>query len=154
MELTNRQTIHCGLNFVVAPLVVDRALFRSFQAELQDLPVDFQTYDHGNNRATRPAPFPLEVRLASIGGPISQILLIATEHLQSFDLIEQEFTEVVKAFERAASVSNLQLVAADATIRDLFDTGTQHAFRELWEIRLGQREGSLGGALVFGGFSE
>jgi hypothetical protein len=63
------------------------------------------------------------------------------------DLFIKEAEAAIEAYESVWPSPNRQIVHADATIRQLYETTSQHAFQELWENRLGQSAQTLS---VFG----
>jgi hypothetical protein len=56
----------------------------------------------------------------------------------TLELFIQEAEAAIDAYKEVWEASNRQIVKADATIRQLCETTSPHAFQELWESRLGQ----------------
>jgi hypothetical protein len=59
------------------------------------------------------------------------------------ELFIAETEAVAKAFQIVWPAEKRQLIGADATIRELHETSDDHAFKEIWETRLGQPASSL-----------
>jgi len=74
---------------------------------------------------------------------VGQILVVAPNPKGSLNLFIQEMEAALKAFEAVWPAQNRQVIKSDATLRELHETTSQHAFQELWEKRLGQPTQSL-----------
>ncbi len=147
--------LHLGVNYVIAPSPeIDKTKYLAFQNALMEAGID---YDGGQNPAAeiqiiRRMP-PLEIRVISReDAPIGQLLLIASHPNRSPDDFSREAEAIVRAFSKTWDTPQ-QILSCDATIRYLHETSSEHAFKELWETRLGQTEGSLRafGRRVLGG---
>jgi len=156
MNPESRITIHMGINFVLSPMfVVDRDRNISFQQALASQGIDFQKIDSKNGGLViiRERPSRLEIRVATLGLPGGQLLVVAPHPERHLTLFEQEAEAAVAAFESTWPQKQRQVVRCDATLRDLYQTTSDHAFRELWEGRLRQSPESLAplGRPVLGG---
>ncbi len=81
------------------------------------------------------------------------MLIVASNPSPALEVFIEEVTLICKSFDLTWPNSNRQLIRSDATIRALFETEMDHAFKEIWERRLKQSEQSLGifGRPVLGG---
>jgi len=75
--------------------------------------------------------------------PLGQIMVIAPQPKGGLELFIKEAEAAIQAFEDVWPAEKRQIIKADATIRDLYETSSQHAFQELWENRLGQTSKAL-----------
>lgn len=147
--------IHYGVNYVVVPSPeTDKTKYLAFQNALMEAGVD---YDGGQNHAAEiqivRRVSPLEIRVISReDAPIGQLLFIAAHPNRSPDEFSREAEAIVRAFAKTWG-NPQQVLSCDSTIRYLYETTSEHAFKELWETRLGQTEGSLHafGRRVLGG---
>ncbi len=152
-----RQTIHIGVNFVFAPAVVtDRAFGLSFQQALLKEAIEFDHAQFDDNGLTvvRKAPSNLTMRvIGAESAPVSQLLVVSAGIASLPGMFCQEADAVIRAFERIWPAPSRQILRCDVTIRDLFETSKDHAFRELWESRLRQPPEALAalGRPVLGG---
>jgi hypothetical protein len=86
--------------------------------------------------------------------PTGQLLILATpEPKRSLEYFIQEAEQIIEAFEMTWPVPQRQIIKKDVALRNLYETSSDHAFRELWEGRLGQSSDLLGifGRPVLGG---
>jgi hypothetical protein len=162
MKVGSRHPIHMGINFVMSPPpVINPQSYLRFQEALVSCSVDFtnaiRVEERQENRieVVRGGPTPLQiVVIASALQPIGQLLIIATpEPGRSLPYFVQEAEQVVEAFQITWPAPERQIVKKDVALRDLYETSSDHAFRELWEIRLRQSSDSLSafGRPVLGG---
>jgi hypothetical protein len=160
MRLDSRATIHAGVNFVLAPFPgLDRTSCLKIQETLSDLGVNLSNVVYGEREfvAARQRPAPLEIKIGIVGPQIGQLLILATQSISSLDIFYAEADDIVKAFDETWPFPQRQIVSCDATIRDLYETSSEHSFAELWEKRLHQTphslqifgRGVLGGGLRF-----
>lgn len=142
----SRISIHMGVNFVVSPVpLVNRERNLTFQQALADQGIDFQKVDFkdGGLSIIREVPTFLDIRVAVLGPPVGQLVIVAPEPGRPLSLFAKEAEAVVAAFDLTWPQKGRQIVACDATLTDLFQTSGEHAFQELWETRLGQPTESL-----------
>ena len=95
----------------------------------------------------RDIPYPLQITVSTNESQVGQLLILTPQPKGSLDLFIKEAEAAVQAYESVWTVQNRQIVHVDATIRQLYETTSQHAFQELWESRLGQTSQALS---VFG----
>lgn len=148
MNIGSARLIHAGINFVLGggQSLNPAHYARRFQDALRDAGLDYHTVDIPNDLVLvviRKHPSPLEFRIASAGPNIGQLMVIAENPLTTFELFEQEAEATVEAFKSVWSSQNRVLLQVDATIRELYETTSEHAFQELWEERLGQPGNAL-----------
>jgi hypothetical protein len=96
----------------------------------------------------------LRVRIASVGPGVSNVLVTSGRPAYHFELFIQEADAIYDAYYKTWIENKpCQIVRCDATIRHLYSC-TEHAFKYLWETRLGQNPEDfkyLGGKPVLGG---
>jgi hypothetical protein len=69
--------------------------------------------------------------------------MVAPRQGTDLDLFKKEAEAIVQAFETTWPTKNRQIISVDAAFRDLYETSGEHAFKELWETRLGQTADAL-----------
>lgn len=135
-----------------------------FQRRLADEKVDFNEASTKGGQAIfrRQGPVNLKVQVGPIQGnqPVGQLLIIGSADPQSAsveagvspEIFVSEAEAVTDIFEELWP-ERRQIVARDATLRLLYDSGTDHAFQFLWEHRFGQAGQTLNaiGRPVLGG---
>ncbi|MCZ7570984.1 MAG: hypothetical protein M5U01_20750 [Ardenticatenaceae bacterium] len=152
-----RQTIYMGINFITSPEpIVDKRSHITFQQSLLTHGVDFDRAEQPERQivVVREAPTRLLVKVVSTPS-IGQLLVVSEDPRADLDLelFSRNVEATVAAFEATWPARNRQLIRSDATFRDLFETSAEHAFQELWEVRLHQPADSLAvlGRPVLGG---
>ncbi|MBI5291946.1 MAG: hypothetical protein HY872_08735 [Chloroflexi bacterium] len=157
MKLESRQTTHAGVNFIITPPPSqDKASFLKFQEVLDELgiAVSHIEYNEQGFVALRQPKMPLQITVGVVGPHAGQLLIIAPTPGRPLDSVEAEAEDIVKAFGLVWPNEHRQLLASDVTIRDLYETSSEHAFKELWERKLGQSPhglSKLGPSLAGGG---
>jgi hypothetical protein len=144
----SRKTIHIGINLVMTHIPqIDTRLSRKFQALLDEAGVEYTNVavsPEGNELSIGgKQPGGLQIKLAHLNPLVGQLLVIASFPEGTVTEFGTEAERIVRAFEELAPSSYRQLVAKDATIRDLYNTAGAHAFQLLWEELLGQQSGRL-----------
>ena len=128
---------------VVPPPVISATTRLAFQKAIMDNGLEFSKLENQKNNITliRDNPAPLQITVGSQEMQIGQFLVIAPSGpLQQFI---DESEAAIKALEAVWPVPSRQIIKVDATIRQLYETTSPHAFQELWETRLGQSSQSL-----------
>lgn len=141
MKPQSRYIIHTGINFLTIPVpIISRATFLAFQQAIFSNGLEFVRVENPPNAIviTRESPSPLQISVASLESQIGQIVVLAPNPKCALDLFMQEAEAVIQSFETVWPAPNRQIIKADATIRELYETTSNHAFEELWETRLGQ----------------
>lgn len=142
----SRVTIHMGINFVVSPMpTIDMERNLNFQESLVRQGIDFSKVDFKERQilVIREAPTPLHVKVAALGPPTGQLLILAPHPQRPLSLFVREAEAVIEAFCSTWPEERRQIISCDATLRDLYEASGEHAFQELWETRLGQSRASL-----------
>lgn len=157
MKLESRHRIHVGINFVFTPAVIlDKPNTLRFQEYLDDAGIELTAaqYTDQSFMALRQPKIPIQITVANVAPQAAQLLIVAPEPGRPVDSFASEVEDVIKVFQTVWPAKQRQLLGCDTTIRDLYDTSSEHAFKELWEGRLHQVPDSLktlGPGLVGGG---
>jgi hypothetical protein len=160
MKPGSRRPIHMGINFITSPPpVINVQSYLKFQESLAAHSVDFSNSGRQEQRhehrieVTRDMP-PLQILVtASTAQPTGQLLVVAPHPARTIEYFVQEVEQIVEAFEATWPIPHRQIIKRDITLRDLYEATSEHAFQELWEVRLGQSPDVLAvlGASVRGG---
>jgi hypothetical protein len=150
-------TLHLGINYILAPPPeINKKKHLAFQSALMDAGVDFNMVNVKDNNqeisVEKKTPL-LQVRvIAASGAPVGQLLILAPHPNRTFETFGREAQAIVEAFDKTWE-SQKQILSCDSTIRYLYETSSEHAFKELWETLLRQSESSLSifGRPVLGG---
>jgi len=148
MRLETRSTIHAGVNFIVAPFqpTLDRESCLRFQASLEenDIPISHVDYEERTLVISRETPAPLQIKIGIVGPQIGQLLIIAPSlGGRSLGVFGVEAEDISKVFTETYFTQQFQVLSCDVTLRDLYETDSDHAFKELWENRLHQSQDGL-----------
>jgi len=149
MRPDSRQIIHMGINYVILPMpMVDQEHNLKFQSSLIAKGVDFTNLalEESQIRIWRNPPLPLEIRVSaqtSQPQPFGQILVIAPNPNRPLENFISEVVAVLEAFNQTWLPQNRRILSCDVTLRCLYQSTSEHAFRELWEERLCQPPDSL-----------
>jgi len=129
---------HVGINYVLTPPpVIDNRHYLAFQQALMAQGVEFDGGKHKPEIGIERASPPLQIRVIAGAPPVGQLLVLQPQPTQDLDMITREMDAIASAFNQAWAEPR-QILACDATLRYLHETDRDHAFRELWEQRLGQ----------------
>ncbi|CUS04209.2 conserved protein of unknown function [Candidatus Promineifilum breve] len=149
--------IHAGINFIFVPQPpLSKRTGPVFQTALIEHGVDVsesRSADDGILVGSR-EPFPYEARIISLAPNVGQLLILAAQGTGSIDIFSQTAEAILQAYDQAIQPDPKQLLACDVTLRFLYETDADHAFRQLWENRLHQTADSLatlGGPVLGGG---
>lgn len=152
-----RTSLHYGINFVVAPApMLEQQRFLRFQQELAIKNVEFQ---HSEQRKRQgftliaAEPQPLEVKILEVGPQVGQLLVLSPNPRVQLNAFI-EYAEIICETFRLVWREAVQILTHDVTIRHLYQSEGDHAFKYLWEKRLGQHEkglSSLGRPVLGGG---
>jgi len=158
MNPDSRQTIHMGINFVFSPMpIINQRSYVDFQDSLLTRGIEISKTGFTDQREiliVRESPTSLEIKVSTLGPPsVAQLLILASNPSRDLESFAKDADAAVMAFESTWSEPNRQLLSCDVTLRDLYETSTEHAFQELWETRLNQPQDSLAafGRPVLGG---
>lgn len=156
MILDTRQTIHKGIGFVFTSFVgIEKKANLTFQHALLERGLDLNTTQYGEGRLVIVCEKPavLEIRIETPGPGLGQLAIIGPHGTHHGDMFEREAEAVVQAFNDTWYEASRQILSAEVTLRDLFESSYEHAFQELWMYRLNQPEDALSalGRPVLGG---
>jgi len=139
MNLESKQTIHLGVNFIVAPIVtISVSMYLKLLEKLSTRQIEFSKTQRTDKEITLTSEGPehLMVQIKVIGPQVSQFLILSPKptsidiFVRNADLICTSFVEVWPGIQ--------QVISRDCTIRHLYQTDDAHAFKFLWENRLKQ----------------
>ena len=146
MKINSRLVIHTGINFVTIPMpIISNSTYLSFQQAIITSGLEIARAENHPNSIilTRETPSILQIIVNTLESQIGQLLIVAPQPKGSMDLFIQESEAAIYAFETVWQAQNRQIIRADATIRELYETTYPNAFQELWENRLGQSSKAL-----------
>lgn len=146
MQPDSRQTIHMGIAFVLSPCpAIDARRNLKFQQSLIEQAIDIVQVELNDRQIIIIGESSnLNIRVDVIQPPqIGRLTIIAPKQGSTLSLFERQAEAVVKAFEETWPAKSRQIVSADSTFRDLFETSEQHAFMEIWEKLLEKSAESL-----------
>jgi len=135
------------MNFFVIPAPqITAKTFLAFQQAIISQGLDFNKTDLLPNQIAllRTSTSPFQISIGTPDRQIGQILIVAPELVTPISIFTKEAEAALRAFEEVWIGQNRQIIQSDATIRELYETTSQHAFQELWENRLGQSSQGLG----------
>jgi len=146
MKTQSRVIVHAGISFISipVPLVVSQT-FLAFQQAIIANGLEYNRTETPKNTISllRDIPYPLQITVSSLDSQVGQLLILTPQPKGSLDLFVQEAEAAIQAYESVWTAPTRQIIHADATIRQLYETTSQHAFQELWESRLGQSSQAL-----------
>jgi hypothetical protein len=156
-NINSKRTHHYGVNYVVAtPWTTDRQKILAFEQALLANKIEFAETKTSNNflELTRKEESNLKVRIASLGPDVSNVLVTSGRPSYNLDFFIEEAEAIYGSYREIwIGTKPCQIVRCDATIRHLYSC-SEHAFKYLWETRLGQKEDDfkyLGGRPILGG---
>jgi hypothetical protein len=140
-----KRAFHFGVNFLFAPppnfTPGHQLAFQQRLAEDAHIVFD-QTQQSGGKLVLVRAKKPLQVTVGPAGPQVAQLLVVAPEPDRLLSEFKDEARAVVEAYWEVWP-GPAQIVRRDCTIRYLFVSEEEHAFKYLWEKRLGQSEEDL-----------
>jgi len=153
----SRRSHHFGINYVVTKAwTPDSKKILDFEKALLENKIENLTRNINKTflELARKEESHLRIRIASVGPDVSNVLVNSVRPVYNLDLFIEEADAIYDAYHQTW-VKNMpcQIVRCDATIRHLYSC-TEHAFKYLWETRLGQKEEDfkyLGGRPILGG---
>jgi hypothetical protein len=127
-----------------------------FQQSLATSGIDFSHVELKEREIViiREASPRLEIKIAALpGAPLGQLLIVSPDPRCDVRLFAKDVEAIIQALEATWTIPNRQIISSDVTIRDLYESSSEHAFQELWEGRLKQPPDSLArlGRPVLGG---
>ncbi len=147
MKKESEQVLYVGVNYSLFPLpelnITNRMEFQRRLEEEAGIELTDVTFDRQNLVLTRKSPMPLEIRISPLSPQIGQLSIIVMQmDNRSVEYVGREASDVAGVF--TSVWPNRTLKSVEASLRCLYDSNADHAFRELWEERLGQPLGQLG----------
>ncbi|RME43661.1 MAG: hypothetical protein D6796_12825, partial [Caldilineae bacterium] len=154
MNIESGILLHMGVNYLLAPPPnVDKRQFLAFQSALMDAGVDYGEARHnGQTIILIRKSSPLQVRVGLPNPSLGQLLIVAPTPDVGLEMFGRQADAIVDAFVETWPACN-RIVAADCTIRYLYESSHSRAFDEIWQARLNQSPDALDvfGAPVGGG---
>ncbi|MDY6873780.1 MAG: hypothetical protein SVR81_07435 [Chloroflexota bacterium] len=146
MKSNSRQILYIGINLVSIPTIsIDSDKAINFQVAVKDQGLDYSIVRPLPDRIVIQRQKPTSLTISAISPqnqPFSQ-LIVNSDKPSTSDLFIAETEAAANAFQAVWPTDSRQLIGADATIRELHEASNVHAFKEIWETRLGQTEDSL-----------
>jgi hypothetical protein len=139
-----------GINHVTLPTpAIDRKAGLKFQESLIATGIEYSSFNLEESHifVTQKHPLPLEIRVVaqiSSPQPFGQILVVARQPNRPLSVFAKEVSAILEAFNRTWPSAMRQLLTCDVTLRCLYESTSEHAFKELWEERLRQPPALLG----------
>ena len=143
MKKFSGQLYHVGINFFLIPgAVISHESQLALQQEIREAGLDFSSFNihpQGSGIAiVRNDPSPLQITIATAQPQVTQLTIIAPMPKTGIEMFYEESEAAVKAYQAVWSSPAWQIIRCDATVRELHETESAHAFKELWENRLKQ----------------
>lgn len=141
---------HFGVNYVISPApALNHKAFLTVQERLTDGGLSFSVTKR-DDRAfvlTQESQAPtLQLKISSdAANPVGQLLVIEPNPTSSMEMFIKKVEACIGAF-KAVWPQPVQILKRDTCVRQLYECrGTDHAFRFLWEERLGQTGAAIAG---------
>lgn len=159
MESINRESrtsIHFGITYILAGAwAPDKTTVVDFQKALLENELDFAQINVTAKVFTliRTELSQLQIRLESLGPAVSKIQISSSNPQYDLAMFVKEAAAACGAYQKTWQKQNCQIINCSAKIQHLYSC-REHAFKYLWERRLGQAAedfGSLGSRPVAGG---
>src|ERR1043166_2720231 len=146
LRTETRRPLHFGVNYLIAPAgAYGPGEVLQFQQYLAK-PVNGVLFDSTKREREQTVYWrmasPLEVRIGPVGPEVSQLRVLAPKPEGRLDDFVGEASTIVEAHSEVWGAPG-QVLRRDCTIRHLYAVREDHAFRFLWEKRLGQTGESL-----------
>ncbi len=146
MKTNSRRLLQLGLNLALTPAIeIDKSHFLKFQGNINDEGLDYQ-------QALRPSAeeivilrmttSPLQILVKKLADQVNQLMVVGTEPELVSMVYMSEFAAVRNAYAHTWAIGQ-QVVGCDITMRCLYETDGEHAFRDLWEGTLRQPADAL-----------
>jgi len=141
----SRTSIHFGITFIFASnWTADKKKCVDFEKTLLDRKLEFGQTQIGARDFTliRTEQSALQVKIASRGPQVSSLSISANNPQHQLDFFAKEADAICQACRQIWLADQVQLLECRAGIRHLYSF-QEHAFKYLWETRLGQNPGDL-----------
>lgn len=146
MKENSRQVLYFGINLVSIPaIIIDKEKSIEFQKAINNQGLDFNVAKPLKDRIIIQRDGPTSLEISAItpqNQPFSQLIVNSNKPATS-ELFIAETEAAARAYQEVWPANPRQLIGADATIRELHEATDVHAFKEIWESRLGQSDESL-----------
>jgi len=139
-NIESRQSIYFELSYVIAAVWSGDTMKRlDFQKVLAQSQLDFPRTSVGPHefKLVRAEPSALQVKVTSVGPRVSSVSISSEKPQHSLDMFIKEAEAVCAAYRQVWLGRQCQVLQTNARIRHLYSCG-DHAFKFLWEDRLGQ----------------
>jgi hypothetical protein len=146
MKKLSRQLIDIRISFLLLPgIPISSQSTLTFQDEIRKAGLEFTnvTIQQNGIIIDRIEPSPLKIIVSMAQPPVCQLCIIASMPKTGIEGFYKDAEAAIIAFQTTWSSPTWQIVKCDAGIRELHETESEHAFKELWEERLGQSAKSL-----------
>jgi hypothetical protein len=140
-DCETRQSIYFAVGYVMAGDWLSGTVERlDFQRALAERQLDFLQTTVGAHEFTlvRKEPSALQVKVASLGPRVSSVSISSDRPAYSLEMFGKEADAVCDAYRQVWLKEQCQILRCNASIRHLDSCG-DHAFKYLWEERLGQK---------------
>ncbi|MHC4644272.1 MAG: hypothetical protein ACYTBJ_02130 [Planctomycetota bacterium] len=137
----SRQSIYFEVTYVIAGEFPSDTMERlDFQKLLAEKQLDFPQTNVGAHNFTfvRTEQSQLQVKASSLGPRVSNLAISSRRPAHSLDLFSKETEAVCDAYRQTWLKQQCQILQTSARIQHLYSCH-DHAFKYLWEERLGQR---------------
>ncbi|MFZ0534895.1 MAG: hypothetical protein WAM09_17130 [Anaerolineales bacterium] len=159
MKKFSRQLVDIRIKYLLIPGVsISSQSSITFQDEIRKAGLEFSRFNLLKNAiiVNRDEPSPLQIEVAMgqpSQPPFCQLAIISERPNTGVEGFYRDAEAAVIAYQATWSSPAWQIIKCDAGMRELHETESEHAFKELWENRLGQSAKSLSifGKLVRGG---
>lgn len=146
MKIDHQKFIHLGINFVTSPRpILTQQKMLEFQQAIINNGLEFSRVEQNPEviNIFRDTISPLTIRVLSPNQPIGQIIVISQFPKHPLNLFIDEACAAIDAFNDVWGSDKRQVLGGDATLQELIETTSKHAFQELWEERLEQSAKAL-----------
>jgi len=146
MKKDSRQLIHIGINLLSIPgITINKQNSIRFQQSIYENGLDFSNVQSLDDKIILERHEPSALNISAISPhdqPFGQLLIISPKP-STIEMFISEAEAACLAYDNVWKATQRQIIRADATIRELHETTSEHAFKEIWESLLGQTEDSL-----------
>jgi hypothetical protein len=149
--------IHVGINFIFSPAPnVNKRKALDFQHSLLESGVEVSQskYKESEVIVLFTEPTQIEAKVAVLNPGVGQLVVVGPRAPGDVHIFGLHANAIVQAYRATWPLQkSLQLLHCDATLRLLYETRRDHAFQELWQVRLRQSDESLAilGPNILGG---
>ena len=143
MEGVNRESrtsIHFSTSYIIARVWrPDKTVAVDFQKALLENELDFAQTNIWPNmfKLLRTEPSNLQIKLESLGPQVSSIQVSSLNPQYDLEMFGKEAAAACDAHQRTWQKGGCQIINCSAKIQHLYSC-REHAFKYLWETRLGQ----------------